>query len=483
MPKEFAPGIPKREISPIREIDREGPNEVWPFAAQLHQAKKAGDHIDLRLTDPQTGEAHSWAIPRGALPSPGEKVLAVPQPTHTAEYAARKGKWEIPAGYGAGKVVAKRVEPAEVILSDNRRIKFNLYGPGQSVEEYSIIKTKKGDLLVNHTPQGRRIGGIKGYTVPATRPKYKEAPFTKVDTEDPQELMQAKIDGAHVLVGLQSGKPARVFSYRTPKKRDLIEHTHRVPDWNKRVVPAGLGGTILRAELWGEDQTGKAISSEQLAGMLNTNVWNSRDKQEDKNVKLRVSGFDVVQHKGREAENLSYEKKLQILQRAADRLPWLDMPPMARSPEEKKKLLKNIQAGKVPETTEGVVTWRLDKPAPPVKAKITPEYDGKIVGATQGRGKYEDRGIGAFLVKDESTGTVNRVGTGLKDKLRRAALKFPELFKGLVVKLKGQGQFPSGKIRAPRMSEFHLDKNDPARLEQIRKYAAFFDELRKLNGF
>lgn len=88
--EEFAPGIPKgREIHPLPKVTKP---EEWMLAVQRHNADVAGEHLDLRLVDPQ-GRAHSWAIPKASLPRPGEKaVLAVPQPTHTAEYALTAGE-------------------------------------------------------------------------------------------------------------------------------------------------------------------------------------------------------------------------------------------------------------------------------------------------------------------------------------------------------------------------------------------------------
>lgn len=479
MPREFAPGIPDKEVfKPVREVGKEGPNEVWALSLSRHDARKAGKHYDLRLTDPETGDAHSWALPRASWPEPGQKVLAVPQPTHTAEYAAREGEWEISEGYGAGTVKSKMLEPAEVVEASPRKITFNLYGPGQRIGQYSIIRTGNGgDLLVNHSPVGRQVTGTGGYAIPSSKMKYRETSFDNIDVSS-DDVMQAKIDGANVVVGLQAGKPARVFSYRESAKQPVIEHTHRIPDWNQRQVPPGLGGTVIRAELWGE-RGGRAIPAQELGGLLNTDVWKSRLQQEARGIQLKLSPFDVEKYRGRDASGMTWEEKRNVLQQAADSLGWLHMPPTAVTPDEKKKLISEIESGWLPETSEGVVLF--PKEGPPIKAKITPEYDGTITGTFEGRGKYEGRGIGGFLVKDESTGVTNRVGGGLSDKLRRAAYEEPGLFKGLIAKIKSRGRFLGGKMRDPRFMEFHLDKNDPDKLEQVMKLA-FFDELEKIGA-
>lgn len=466
---EFAPGIPLRLIQPIREIGKEGPNEIWAFSLSRHDAKKAGRHYDLRLVDPETEEAHSWALPRAKLPEPGEKVLAVPQPTHTREYAERRGEWVISGGYGAGKVKSEMFEPTEVVEATPRRIQFNLYGPGQRVGQFSIIRGKDQDLLVNHSPTGRQIGGARGYVVPSEKPKFHEIDFDRVDPTNDAETMKAKIDGAHVIIGLQSGKPARVFSYRPSKRQPVIEHTHRWSDWHQRTVPPGLGGTILRAEAWASDQYGRALSPEQIGGLLNTDVWTSRLRQEQDGVKLRLTGLDVVQHLGRPSEGLNRDRKAAILGQASKTLDWLELPTTATTAAAKRKLLRAIKAGKLKETSEGVVLY--PEEGTPIKAKITPEYDGKITGTYPGRGRHEGKRIGGFLVKDEQ-GVTNRVGGGLSDKMRRKAFEDPGLFKGLVMKIKSRGHFEgSGKLRDPRFMEFHLDKNDPEKLEAIEKLA------------
>ena len=53
----------------------------------------------------------------------GEKVLAVEQPTHTAEYMGFSG--EIAEGYGAGVVKSKILEKVEILDAKPDKITFN----------------------------------------------------------------------------------------------------------------------------------------------------------------------------------------------------------------------------------------------------------------------------------------------------------------------------------------------------------------------
>lgn len=461
---EFAPGIPDRAILPIRDVPKDGPNEVWVLGVEHHKAHRAGSHYDLRLVDPKDGVAHSWALPRAEWPKPGEKVRLARTFTHDVDYALRKGEWIIPSGlYGAGKVKKIMLEPVEVVKADNRIIRFNRYGPGQKVEELSIIQTPRGDYLYNHTM-------TKDPGLPKSRGKYKDTTFDKIQVDDEGELIQAKIDGAHALVVLpKSGKPARVFSIRRSKRTGMpIEHTFRFKDWHKAETPGGYGGVVLRAELYAVDKRGRALPPQQIAGLLNTNVWNARIAQEEKGIRLKLAPFDVVKWKGKIVEQLPYREKMKLLKEISDKLPeWVELPPTAWSKEEKRRLLTKIRKGQLKETKEGVVIRRLDEPAPPVRAKLTEERDAKIVGFTEGRGRLTGRGIGGFIVEDEITGARSVVGAGLSEKLREAAKKNPNLFKGMVIKVRVQEVFPKGTYRAPRFVGFHLDKNDPDRLAKV----------------
>lgn len=137
----------------IRTVVESGPSETWTLSTSTHTAVRAGKHIDLRLIDPQTDRAHSWALPRAKMPGPGEQVLAIPQPVHSAAYALRRGEWEIPSGYGQGKVKSDRIEPVEIVSARPTKIKFNTHGRRQ---QYVLVSTRTGALLRNIT-QGKKM--------------------------------------------------------------------------------------------------------------------------------------------------------------------------------------------------------------------------------------------------------------------------------------------------------------------------------------
>lgn len=118
---EFAPGIPaSRKIHSIPKIK----NKAWQLTIQQHDAEKAGPHWDLRLVDPKSGRAHSFAIPKMNFPTGKDIALAIQQPTHTANYATTF-EGVIPTGtYGAGTVKIHTNEPINVIKANANRIRF-----------------------------------------------------------------------------------------------------------------------------------------------------------------------------------------------------------------------------------------------------------------------------------------------------------------------------------------------------------------------
>lgn len=460
---EFAPGIPSsRKIEPLPRVSRETP-QMWDMAFQKHFAERAGEHADLRLVDPK-GRAHSWALPKAELPKPGEKLRVVQQPTHTREYAARKGEFEIPEGYGKGKVKSKGLQPVEVVSRRPGVLRFNVYS-GRQPQEMSLIDTPKGQLLYNHTiTRESGVRGAGGHEIPQSKPKYREKRPESIAFDDPKEIHQAKIDGAHVTFHLPGGRrQLRAFSYRpTGREIGVIEHTHRLPDYRRLRAPESLSGTVVRGELWAADSKGKALPAERVGALLNSSVPRSRQLQ-DRHGKLRAAIFDVVRHKGRRMEDAPYRDKLKVLREVNRRVDFLDLPPMAESAKDKEKLLAKIQAGKLKETKEGVVAWPLEG-GRPVKYKLRPDVDTEIVGVTEGHGRNAGK-AGALKVRLPGQKAVTNVGTGLSQKLREQIWKDPDRFVGRVAKVETQQVFPSGKLRAPSFKEFHIEKGKQAALK------------------
>lgn len=459
---EEALGIPSRSVSHELPRVKDEQEAIWEFGVHEHEAKQRGHHFDLRLGDPKSGQAHSWAM-APVWPKPGESTWAIQQPTHTVEYMDFAG--EIPEGYGAGTVKLKDRDKVEVLRSAPGHITFHRY-TGEGPEEYTLHRVggKKWKLF-------NRTFTRKKMDIPTDKPTYREEHPAAAKVDDPAILMSAKIDDAHNLFLFPPKDRVRVVSYREGVKRGLIEHTHKVPSLQPDVrTPPGLEDTVLRGGLYAMDPaTGRATPAETVGGMLNSNVWKSRIKQGESGL-LRAVLYDVSRFRGEDMTKAPYRDKLQVLEEVRKKLPGVfELPPMAVSHEEKKDFLDRIRRGDIPQTVEGAVLWNLDKGVPPVKLKFTKEHDVYIRGFFAGKGKYAKDAVGGFLYSHTPTGpVVGRVGTGLSDTLRRDMFENPEKYDRIVAKVKAPKIFESGALGgSPVFLGFHLDKNDQDRLDQL----------------
>jgi hypothetical protein len=466
--KEFAPGIPaKREIEKLPVVKRP---QNWTMALQRHRAERAGEHLDLRLVDPK-GKAHSWALPQAKIPKPGEQaVWALPQPTHTADYALKAGKkkpFVIAEGYGKGVVNMERQAPADVYHVDEdhptTKVRFNLY-PSTGPEEYAIVKTRENkEILVNKTMHRRRLKHLPL----GQKPKLKAQTSGSVDVQDRSEVMMPKYDGAHTILDLKDpGRISRVFSYRTPKKRTsgVIEHTHKVPVLLKKRVPKELAGTVLRTELIGVDKgTGQAIPGTEVGGYLNASVATSRKKQKDRGVRLTPVAFDVEKFRGKDVGDLPLEQRMSMLREVKKGM-GIPITEIARTAKEKGRMLANIRAGKHKMTGEGVIL----KPLQPgtgqtrgKKIKFRPDHDVHVreVFPAKGKdGKPLDRAGGFRFSHTPKGKVVGRVGTGFSHAMSRDMLKNPGRYVGRTAKVEAETRFRSGALSKPSFREWHLDK-------------------------
>jgi len=471
VPTEYAPGLPSRETS--HELPQVKKPKVWEFGVHDHAAEKRGRHFDLRLGDPDTGHAHSWAM-HTEWPKPGEKTWAIQQPTHTVPYMDFEGR--IQEGYGKGDVKLFDRAKTEIMEASPGHINFNVYR-GTGPEEYTLHRlTGKHWILMNRTPTREKHPHL-----PDSKPAYKEQVPERANLEHPDYIASAKIDDAHNLFYFPvAGEKIRIISYRPSKRTQggLIEHTHKVPVFSEGLrVPEGLGGTILRGGLYAiSPRTGKATEAHVLGSLLNANVWKSRENQKEHGELIPVL-YDVVRYRGRDMEKAPYKEKLEVLRKVEGALPHaFHLPRMATTTEGKRKLIEDIQAGRIPETKEGVVLWNLRKPESPIKVKFTKDYDVYLRSFFPGEGKYKGNGVGGFYFSHEPEGPIaGRVGTGISDAQRRHMFQHPDLYRGMVARVKAQHLYESGALRAPAMLGWHLDKNEQQKLDLVKHAAVDFE--------
>ena len=478
---EFAPGIAEKKISKLPTVTEP---KVWEFSAHPHLAEKSGTHVDIRLGNPVTGIAHSFVLPKvTALPGPGERAQVIPTFDHSIPYMNFTG--QLKSGYGKGTVVRGRRTVAEVHHSTNSeepgtKLRFNLY-EGKHPEEFSIRLDKSGQWFLHNKTLTRE----RRPDIPSFKPEYKEISVDDVDAANHQQAMMPKLDGAHVIVDLQAGRSPRIFSYRESKvsPTGLIEHTHKLPELMQFIVPKELDKTILRAEVLGLKK-GKAIESQQIGGLLNSKVWESRRNQEALGVKLKAFPFSVVKYRGKDVENLPYSQKREILEAVKVHIPELSPPPLISGPAQKIELLNAIRSQKHPLTKEGLVLVDPNGSGSFIKAKFAPDYDvyaREVHPAVNAKtGEPHDRAGSISYSWTPGGPVVGQLG-GFKHDEARDMLANPDKYVGRVAKVKATKVFKNGKelgaLYQPRFKEWHMDKGD---IEKGAMWDGFVDELEKI---
>lgn len=463
---EFAPGIPSsRAVQPIPTF--QDPRH-WKLVVQHHPAARRGDHWDIRIIDPATGHAHSWATTRASssyFPQPGQHQPVIQQPTHTREYA-ESFEGEITTRYGKtrpGERVRKVFEaPIEVLQGDPNLLRFNVY-KGKTAEEY-VLARSKGSLgwrLMNVTKTKESLP----LALPFSKPKYKAKAPGAIDLDDSNQVMAAKLDGGHNTFVLHAGKRPRVFSYREPKERTTgaIEHSQKLEELYHARTPRALNNTILRGEVYARDPSGqRPVGSEIVGGMLNAGVLKSRELQQ-RHGHLRPAVFDVVSFKGRDMSNAGYDEKLEALREVQRQMPVFEVPDMAFTREEKEKLLGAIKDKSHPATHEGVILWHRHEAGRPIKAKFTEDHDVFV------RGFLPEKESKTGLLKDQ-TGKIQYshtpdgpiVGTfsGFPRVLKKDMHHRPEVYRGAIARVTAEKKSKKGALVKPRFAGWHPDKQD-----------------------
>lgn len=185
---EYAPGIPserKTHALPTFETPK-----TWTLAVQQHNAKRAGKHWDVRLVDPKTTHAHSFAVPKSKFPEGNTPLLAIRTPTHTARYALTFGEGKpqtIGKGYGTGTVEIRHKEPISVLSSEPNKIKFERTVDGKK-ERYLLFKTKKDAWLMRKTAHSIYLEGKQAMLRKlGAADKYVQTPASNTEAEQPLE--------------------------------------------------------------------------------------------------------------------------------------------------------------------------------------------------------------------------------------------------------------------------------------------------------
>jgi len=426
---EFAPGIPDRSFVASLPVYKDAVK--WELSLQEHLAEKAGRHFDLRLGDPSTSYAHSWVIK--SWPSPGEKVLAIRQPTHTVKYMDFSGN--IDSGYGKGSVSLQKREQVEVIHSESGKLTFNRY-IGPTVEKYSLIRMDDTNwLFLNHTDTAVKRKLLE------EAPKFKMKDLSGNYNAAPSDMVLPKVDGAYAATLLQGGKRPIVLSPRFSKRTgEAIEYTPRLFNLQNSVVPKEFGKTVLRTEIFALTPDGKELPNRTLTSLINSNVWRSRELQNNLGTNLQLVATDVIKYKGRDVSKLPIEQRLNIIQEIEEKYPNIK----SISTVSKKTIFP-----------EGNIVWRNNLPH---KVKVKSDYDVFVKDVFESKNKKRAGGFTYSLDKDGPV--VGKVGTGFTHEELALMKENPYNYINRVAKIEAQEQFPSGAFRAPAFKQWHFDKGE-----------------------
>lgn len=404
---------------------------------QLHHAKKAGKHFDVRLVLGKSNRAISFASRHGLPEVVGQPRLFVRQPDHTAEYSTWEG--EIPEGeYGHGKVELVASIPAIAKVNGPKVDLTVTKGPYKG--RYTLLQQKKKNWLAI------RQKALKPFW--EERQKFKDATVEML--AHPEYVAEHKLDGVHAIATLTpkgmllAGRSKNVMG-------ELSEKHDHVPWLRDTKIPSNYHGVVLRGELVHPSGEFKMASS---AILSDPHV--SVDLQK-KSGKLLFVPTEVVRGPyGRRTEFWDYLTQRKFLEKfVSDVKNDLIRLPNAEHTDKKGFFEKIVASG-----GEGVVIKHIMTKAPH-KLKKHYEYDLKISGFNPGEGKYAGRGVGAFKLTDRYGRLVGHVGTGLTDQIRQDAYKNPEKYLNRLIKVEAHEITGAGSLREPRFKGFTTDKHDP----------------------
>jgi hypothetical protein len=336
-----------------------------------------------------------------------------------------------------------------VTEATDNKIKFVL--AHKKYPEYYTMIRQQGDnkpwLMINHTPTSpEQVLGNKDLF---SKVHIKSVPAEKAE-EFLNGVVEGKVDGASGLFKLKKDS-IDVLSYRIGTNGRPIVHTERFFGGKAPTVdvPKNWQNKVLRGEIYGVDKNDQPLSSQEVTPLLNMSLAKSIQNQQDTKTKLRGALFGVA------GEDLNTPTRESELKEVLSFLPpqYFDRPPVAHGPEEGMKLWREVEEGKHPEISEGVVVYP-ESGDSPLKIKLRPEYDVQVSGVFPGEGKYTGSAGGIEYKVPEGVG---RVGTGFDDDFRKWLWENKDSLGGRIARITSTKKLPSGKYFQPSFMGLHED--------------------------
>lgn len=450
---DYAPGIPDKRMygDPLGTLK---PGDITDFVLQHHSTVRnpKHPHYDLRLGTPATN-LYSWAVPNADMPGPGEVRRPIPQTyLHAHQYGSFEGK--LGPGYGAGTVRMADKGKAIVTRVTPNTLHFTL--------GHTKVPTRY--VLVHLGGRDGKLWQLIGRPMPGKVPGVGEKPIYKqISAVDQDEAIakavqvQEKIDGAHGLLNIGPKGEVDIYSVNPRTTGQPISHTERMGLFGLR-VPRSLRESAFRGEMYYTDRTGKAISFKDTSGLLNSLPAKSLETQRSRGLRPRIALFDAIQQRGQRLEGSPLTLRQQYTKELLQHLPAeiFHEPQTATTLSEKSTTISDIKEGRNPRTQEGVMLVMPDDKV--MKLKNKQEATGYLTGTFPGTGKRKGTAGGlTFATEPKGEGT-GRVGTGFSNEELQDIVTNLEEYMGRPMRLEHQGQFGSGKLRAPSWKGFETDK-------------------------
>lgn len=423
------PGLPDRRYYGNLALLK--PHQQYTLLRQLHNARRAGKHIDFRIGSPQLG-LFSWAAPKD-LPQKGQKHLFIRQPLHTYDYKNFQGP--ITSKYGMGTVKKLQQSPVTILQNTQNKLKF-IRGDKTNSPVYTMIKTKNGNwITMLQAPDVPPI--IKTYS----KQHFKSVPIQAVpEMLDQGAKVYPKIDGAAALA-LLLNKGLQVYGVRKDKKGNLIRYTEHIGGLKDIPVPQNLVGKTLRVQVSGR-QKGKPIQVNTLSGLLNASLQKNLQTKKRKNIELYLTALALADKK----DDYKKEAVNRIVSQIAS--PKLVSLPQITSKQDFAKQLQLMRQGKHPLTQQGFVVQAPEKR--PMKAKLLKDYDVQIKDIFPAEVTTSVPRAGGFTYTlPGSQKELGRVGTGFTHETLIDMMNNPQKYKGKLARITAMSQYPSGAYRMP----------------------------------
>lgn len=422
------PGLPDRRY--YGNLQWLKPEEVYTLLRQLHNAKRAGRHTDVRIGSPDFG-LFSWAAPKD-LPMEGQKRLLITQPLHTWAYKDFQGP--IYSKYGQGTVKKLQQSPIVILQNTPDKIKFTR-ADKRNAPIYTMIKTRNNNWLTT----------VQSDNAPTAIKTYSKQHFKNISLQQAADMLDQgataypKIDGTGALAAVtRSG--IDVYGVNKDKQGNLIRYTDHIGGLRNMSIPKQLVGKTFRVQVSGT-QGGAPISPNRLSGLLNANLQNSIAQRKRRGIQLYLTALAMTDKKDDYSKD-AVNKLVSMLH--TDKVRAL---PQITSRQQLAKHIALMRRGKHPLTQQGVIVQQQGKR--PVKAKLQNDYDVQIKDIFPAETKDQPRAGGFTYILPGQKEQLGRVGTGFTHQQLKEMLRNPEFYKGKLAKITAMSQYPSGAFRAP----------------------------------